>query len=149
MSDEKEFTLHPSIEEIIEKVRDVLDKKGADYSGRDDVLRNFRESAKEANISFEQVWLVFFKKQFDAIRRYIRDGRVESEPIEERIKDAMAYLALLYVRVRELEQENVKSKSVPILEGWTASHIQSDHKFISQRYSDLCAVCDGLVNGHA
>lgn len=75
--------------------------KGEDYSGADDVLRNFREAALDVDTTPERTWLVYFHKHFAAIRAYIVNGRVHSEPIEGRIIDAILYLYLLLAMVEE------------------------------------------------
>lgn len=79
----------------------TLRAKNADYSGKDDRIANFRRLSVDLGLPMRQVWFVFFSKSLDAIRTYARDGQVESEPIRQRIIDAIDYLALLDMIVAE------------------------------------------------
>ena len=72
----------------------ILYSKMADYSDGDDTFSNFKQLAEECNISHFKVWFVYFMKHIQALRSYILGGNLESEPIEERIKDAMNYLKI-------------------------------------------------------
>jgi hypothetical protein len=77
------------------------DSKGHDYSGDDDALANFKEQAKDADVTPEKVWMIFFGKHLSAIKTYVREWQVQSEPIEGRILDAILYLFLLLGLVEE------------------------------------------------
>lgn len=79
----------------------TLRAKNADYSGKDDRIANFRRLSVDLGLPMRQIWFVFFSKSLDAIRTYARDGQVESEPIRQRIVDAIDYLALLDMIVAE------------------------------------------------
>lgn len=97
---------YPEYKAILEECMRILDDKGEDYTegNRDkDRLYNFRTQAVDAGLSMEQVWLVFFGKHVSAIKAYCKRGQVESEPIRERIKDAINYLLLLSLMVAERE----------------------------------------------
>lgn len=78
----------------------VFATKGADYARKEDRLANFREAASAAGITMQQAWSVYAVKHFQALARHARDGRVESEPIEERCKDLANYAAL-YLLINE------------------------------------------------
>jgi hypothetical protein len=75
--------------------------KGKDYAGDEDALRNFKEAAAELGLTPEQVLGVYLHKHYAAIRSYIENGSVASEPIQGRIDDARLYLALLQGLVEE------------------------------------------------
>ncbi len=84
---------------------DELRRKNADYSGKADPIANFRQLSAELGLPMRQIWLVYFQKGLDAIRRYAKDGVVASEGIHSRIDDAIAYLVLLNSIV--IDQENL------------------------------------------
>jgi hypothetical protein len=70
-------------------------KKGKDYAGDDDALANFKAAAEAFGMTPFQVWAVYHHKHQSAIDSFIKNGQVESEPIEGRIHDAILYLFLL------------------------------------------------------
>jgi hypothetical protein len=78
----------------------LSDTKGKDYGGKI-ANSNFHEAAARRGISPMQVWGVYFDKHLAAVDAYIREGRVESEPIEGRIDDMITYLFILRSMVRE------------------------------------------------
>lgn len=79
----------------------LLEQKGNDYAGNEDVLANFKRNADRLGLEPQQVLGVYMNKHLDAIFTYIREGEVHSEPIEGRIHDAINYLLLLLAMVRE------------------------------------------------
>lgn len=72
----------------------IRDKKGKDYAGDDDALRNFKEVATRTGQTPFQVWSVYFNKQIMAIETFVRDGAVQSESPISRFHDAINYLYL-------------------------------------------------------
>jgi len=80
---------------------EVLDTKGNDYRGDEDALANFKAVGFRNGLTSWQVWGVYFGKHIMAIERFIASGKLESEPIEERITDAQNYLMLLLALVKE------------------------------------------------
>jgi hypothetical protein len=75
--------------------------KAKEYSRSGDRLDNFKRLGKELDLDPKKVLWVYLKKHLDSIASYIRSGMVLSEPIEDRIKDARVYLALLRGLVEE------------------------------------------------
>lgn len=78
--------------------------KGDDYArGRadEDRLDNFRQASQHLAITFAQAWGVYFYKHVAAVWKFVRDGRVESEPIEQRLYDIINYSVLLLLWVKE------------------------------------------------
>lgn len=86
-------------EEVIKQTtRELLQlsrTKGRDYAGDYDPFSNFRREAEALGLTKEQVWGVYAAKHWSAIMSYCRQGQVESEPIEGRIKDLILYGFLL------------------------------------------------------
>lgn len=72
----------------------VLFSKMKDYAADADAHRNFNQSAEAAGVSPLTVWAIFLKKHLDAIFTYVREGRVASEPVRQRVLDARNYLDL-------------------------------------------------------
>lgn len=75
--------------------------KGAEYADERDQLSHFKESGAEAGVTPEQAWLIFFNKHDRAVKSFVRNGMVHSEPIEGRIHDAILYLVLLKAMIVE------------------------------------------------
>lgn len=56
---------------------------------------NFRRDAEELGFTPEQALGIALNKHMNAVKSFIKHGRVFSEPIEGRIDDAILYLILL------------------------------------------------------
>ena len=84
-------------QEIFNKCKNLQDKKGKDYTqGNVDVLKNFKGGGEAFDINDYKILGVYLKKHIDAIYSFIKNGgHVESEPISERIADAINYLVFL------------------------------------------------------
>lgn len=98
------FTGIAAIDEMLLKCVETLKVKNADYTegkAAADPTAHFKKAAEDSGITVEQAWNVLFGKQLSAIKRYVKEGRVESEPIESRIMDAINYLLLLACIVDE------------------------------------------------
>ena len=80
---------------------DLLQKKGVDYSDGADRLSGFKQAGRRLGITPLQVLGVYLDKHLAAIGRYIREGQVESEPIQGRIDDAQNFLVLLLALIEE------------------------------------------------
>jgi len=86
----------------------ILTLKGNDYTqgasskGKDprDRLKNFYRNAERMHLTPYQVLQVYMTKHLDAIETFLVSGRVESEPIDGRICDAINYLLLLYKMIQ-------------------------------------------------
>jgi hypothetical protein len=77
---------------------DLIKVKNADYSQgeqKGDRIAAFRRIARDINITMEQAWAVFCQKHWGAVMKYVKQGTVESEPIEGRITDIINYMVLL------------------------------------------------------
>jgi hypothetical protein len=83
----------------------IYDHKGADYTrGKGDLDRtdNFKMAADNNGITPLQAWGVYFYKHISAVWRFLKDGKVESEPIEGRVHDVINYSILLLLLVKEM-----------------------------------------------
>lgn len=82
----------------------IYDKKGNDYTrGLGDLDRtdNFKKAADNNGVSPFQAWGVYFYKHESALWRFLKEGQVESEPIEGRIHDIINYSILLLLLIKE------------------------------------------------
>jgi hypothetical protein len=91
--------------------KNIMVKKGREYAGNEDRLANFKRGAANCGVKPETVLYVYLSKHIDSLSTFIRDlekadtlGSVEgklTEPISERIKDAINYLLLLHGLIEE------------------------------------------------
>jgi hypothetical protein len=93
-------TRNARIAEYQREQMEILDSKGADYTGgmaSVDGNRNFKEVARRlegAPITPLTVLFVYFEKQLLAVETYLKTGRVESEGLEHRFNDLANYANL-------------------------------------------------------
>lgn len=85
----------------MQRAKDIRTKKGEDYSDatyhdKADRLASFKIQALIEERDPKGVWLTLFLKHFLAIRKYVNKSKVSSEPIADRLADAINYLLLLY-----------------------------------------------------
>ena len=91
-------------EEMEEHIRKSGDYADPDRTG--DILDDFKAGAKELDITPVKYLLVHMSKHLRAIQRYCRTGNIMSEDINNRIKDARNYMALLKALI---EDEKLKT----------------------------------------
>ena len=83
--------------------------KGVEYARSDvDRLANFKRQAEELDMTPEKVLMVYLNKHLDAIKSFVKTGRVLSEPISGRISDAILYLILLHGLTIDSSKERQK-----------------------------------------
>lgn len=85
-----------SMDRLYAEIRDISDRKGRDYSGDADAFASFKRNANAIGLTEEQVWSVLAVKHWDALMTFVRDGKVESEGVQNRITDLILYLFLLH-----------------------------------------------------
>lgn len=88
------------------RLRGLAASKGAEYSGQEDRLANFRRNGQALGLLPEVVWAVYAGKHWDALQIYIRDlasgqERERSEPIDSRVDDLLVYLLLFKAILEE------------------------------------------------
>lgn len=97
--------------ETVMKCWEIYDYKGNDYTrGKGDLDRtdNFKMAAENNGVTVLQAWGVYFYKHVSAVWRFLKDGKVESEPIEGRIYDVINYAILLLLLVKEMRAKDPK-----------------------------------------
>lgn len=97
------------MDKLIRDMLDVMASKGKDYTvGTKDRLHNFRTVGQFTGQHPLDVLGVYMYKHISAIYSYIKSkGQNESEPIEQRIIDAMNYLLLMHKMVCEMKKGNI------------------------------------------
>src|SRR5438094_1418044 len=93
------------VNKLFQECLEIQNKKGPDYAGTTNALSNFKRNAEQLGLTKYQVWAIYFNKHIDAIMMSIKrcpsQPQVESEPLTERIRDAINYLALLLCLLEE------------------------------------------------
>lgn len=87
---------------VIRECWDIYDRKGKDYTqGKGDLdrLDNFKQAAARNGVTPYQAIGVYFFKHEAAMWRFLKEGRVESEPIEGRLYDIINYTILLLLMI--------------------------------------------------
>ena len=97
-----------NIQKVLQGCMNIMNSKGRDYAGTEDVLRNFKLVSKILKISPRQVLGVHMLKPAFPILRCLLGEPIHSEPIEERIKDVINFLLLLYCML--VEEGVIKEK---------------------------------------
>lgn len=87
--------------------KSIFNKKGPDYTQfSNDRLKNFKDISKMLeNFSPLVVWFIYLQKHMEAIKTYVLYQKVTSDPIEERITDAINYLLLGEALIKDLKEE--------------------------------------------
>lgn len=100
--------------ELQKEIDAICRTKSTDYAGKTDILLNFKMVAERAGLTKFQVWAVYFEKHVSAITNAIKhnpeDPRVESEPLETRVYDAINYLRLFHCLRLEDKAKRQKKK---------------------------------------
>ena len=100
------------IDTVLRDCLKTLVVKGNDYTqgeGSSNRLKNFNDGAANLGITPRQVLAVYLWKHLCAVLRFLKEGQVESEPIEGRILDCINYFLLLSKMVAEDKRKNDKS----------------------------------------
>ena len=71
---------------------EVYGPKNRDYSGDE---TSFNRAARVVGVTPNQAWGVHFEKHIAAVWQFVREGQVESEPIQSRLHDVINYAILL------------------------------------------------------
>ena len=70
----------------------ILKVKGHDYSGEVDRVANFKRVGGNLGITPATALAVYMHKHWDSIMTFVREGKVQSEPIVGRLDDMHNYL---------------------------------------------------------
>lgn len=110
------MTIEERLEFAREKFKEVealLIHKGRDYAKECDANENFSYVANDLNdhVTKYDVWYVFFTKHLRALQSYVRNARVESEPIGGRLVDLITYLFIVWSMI-ETDQRNIVADEI-------------------------------------
>lgn len=89
--------------EFTERMKSVTWAKNADYSaGTADAMHDYYAAAEECDVTPIKAWFVLFMKHVRAIQKFVRTGRVESEPMTGRFTDVANYAMLGDALVKDM-----------------------------------------------
>ena len=83
------------INEKYKIIQELLARKGKDYGGKL-ANSNFYGVGKDLDLDPKQIWYVYFSKHMCSLKSYLREGKLESEPLEMRLADLITYLFILW-----------------------------------------------------
>lgn len=96
------------VKEFIAEMADVTSKKNPDYSaGHQDAMANYYELAAAAGVSPIQAWMCLTMKHVTAVMRFVKQGKVTSEPIHGRFIDLANYAMLGDALVKDMAKKEV------------------------------------------
>lgn len=84
----------------------IIRAKNADYTqgtAKRDRIAAFRRVAADIDTTMAKVWATFAQKHWGAVMAFVKNGQVESEPIDGRINDLINYFVLLGAIVHDGE----------------------------------------------
>ena len=87
------------VEAFFKDCIDLQKTKGKDYTTDGDAFKNLKEEADVIGSTPEKVLWISLQKHYKAMTRYCKEGKLESEPIESRLKDLANYISLMYVLI--------------------------------------------------
>ena len=81
---------------IDKMANDIMGDKGPEYTlMHDDVLNNFKSTAKRLNTSALKVWATYFDKQVNSIFSHVNHANItKAESIDSRFADIINYAKL-------------------------------------------------------
>lgn len=89
------------IKTTMNKILEINKTKGEEYSGDDDICKNFKDQAELLDVDPKLVWAIYVNKHWAAIMSHVKKGKVFSEPIEGRIDDVILYLLIYKALIKE------------------------------------------------
>lgn len=139
---EQKLTGDEDMDALLNECLKVLTVKGNDYTqgkGNLDRLNNFTSGATALGLQPRQVLAVYLYKHLTAVLRYLKEGQVESEPIEGRIVDCINYFLLLG---KMIAHEKVTAK-VPPPDKAAAADERHASGGLENHTDERCDMCKG------
>lgn len=95
----------------------IYQRKGNDYTrgvGEGNRLDNFDRAAESVGVTWLQGWGVYFFKHVSALWRFVKEGFVESEPIEQRCYDIINYVILLLMWIKRTKKSQNTGEKIDV-----------------------------------
>lgn len=89
---------------FFEQCLEIQNTKGKDYTTDGDAFKDLNDEAEAMGVTVEQVLWIAMNKHYKAVRKFCKEGRVESEPIETRLMDLANYTSLIYAFIKERKE---------------------------------------------
>lgn len=95
---------YEGVKKIFEDALDILKKKSHDYSGDTNPFKNFEISSEVSGVDVPTTILIRLSDKLSRIGTLLHNNAmVADEKIEDTIKDAINYLAILLMYLRRYE----------------------------------------------
>lgn len=94
---------------LFSQASSIADAKRPAYTGgNEDVLHNFKETARRCGITPLQAWAVHYEKHASAIMSFCKNpSGLQAEPIAGRFADALNYLSLGLALIADNEPQKL------------------------------------------
>lgn len=93
-----------AFENLVTQMRETLLKKGNDYSGKDDRLKNFKQVGHITNAGAEQACLTLIAVKVSRLGQlYASGAKPENESVKDNLLDLCCYSVLLHMINAEKE----------------------------------------------
>ena len=91
------------VHELDHYAQEAMNKKGPEYTMQDnDVLNNFKSTAKKLNVDPLVVWYAYFDKQISSVAAHVSNHDLnKAEPMISRFGDIINYAKLGFALFRE------------------------------------------------
>lgn len=89
-------------DEFFDTCKETLSCKGKDYNP-DEAFKELKETAEDMGVEPVKVLWILVRKHLSAVKAFVQNGKVESEPIKMRLVDVANYMALIYALTKEKE----------------------------------------------
>lgn len=99
--------------ELLAAADAVLKQRRGAYAVDGDVLMNFKQVARETNVSTAKVWEIYFRKALNALRAVVEGGETAGESKLERAVDALNYVRLGWAIANEYHGAIVQTMTEP------------------------------------
>lgn len=90
------LTMSRGVRDFLDECATLSHSKNIDYHPDNVAYLEILQTAFETNITVEQDLWGRIRKQMSALRRFVIDGHVESEPPKSRMMDVAVYMAIMW-----------------------------------------------------
>jgi len=99
----KSIEFNKLVNELDSYAQETMNKKGPEYTMQDqDVLNNFKSTAKKINVEPLDVWFAYFDKQISSVASHVNNKKLnKAEPMISRFGDIINYAKLGYALFKE------------------------------------------------